>query len=127
MAKKEFRFRGKTLAEIKEVGFNEFADLLPARQRRSLKRGLTDQQKILLAKIKKKEANIETHCKDIIILPEMVGIMIKVHKGNDFVPVSITEEMMGHYLGEFVLTRNRVEHSAPGIGATRSSASLSVK
>ena len=57
MAKKEFRFRGKTLAEIKDVGFNEFADLLPARQRRSLKRGLTDQQKILLNKIKKKEAN----------------------------------------------------------------------
>ncbi|MBL7054846.1 ribosomal protein S19 family protein, partial [Candidatus Woesearchaeota archaeon] len=37
------------------------------------------------------------------------------------------EEMIGHYLGEFAMTRQRVAHSAPGIGATRSSGSLSVK
>jgi len=127
MAKKEFMFRGKTLEELKNASINEFANLLPARQRRSLKRGLTDQQKILLKKIRNKESNIETHCRDMIILPEMIGIMIKVHKGNEFVPVSIIEDMVGHFLGEFVLTRKRVEHSAPGIGATRSSASLSVK
>ena len=113
--------------EMKKLGINEFADLLSARPRRSLKRGLKEQQKILLKKIQNKEENIETHCKDMVILPEMVGIMIKVHKGNQFAPVAITEEMIGHYIGEFVLTRNRVEHSAPGIGATRSSASLSVK
>lgn len=127
MAKKEFRFRGKTFDELKDASINEFANLLPARQRRSLKRGLTDQQKILLKKINAKENNIESHCRDMIILPEMVGTTIKVHKGNNFVPVMIVEDMMGHYLGEFALTRSRVEHSAPGIGSTRSSSSLSVK
>ncbi len=63
----------------------------------------------------------------MIILPEMVGKTIKVHNGKTFLPVSIVGDMIGHYLGEFVLTRNRVQHSAPGIGATKSSGALSVK
>ena len=127
MAKKEFSYRGKTLEELKGLSLNEVAALLPARQRRVLKRGLTDQQKILLKKIKKNEGNIETQCRDMIILPEMVGKTIRVHRGKEFLPVIIIEEMIGHYLGEFVLTRKRVEHSAPGIGATKSIAALSVK
>jgi small subunit ribosomal protein S19 len=127
MAKKEFTYRGKTLEELKGLSLNELGVLLPSRQRRSIKRGLTDQQKILLKKIKKNESNIETHCRDAIILPEMVGKGIKVHNGKELVPVMIVEDMIGHYLGEFAPTRNRVQHSAPGIGATRSSAALSVK
>lgn len=127
MAKKEYRFKGKTLDELKNIGINEFADLLPARQRRSLKRGFTEQQKILLKKIRDKDNNIKSHCRDMIILPEMAGTTIKLHNGKQFMPVIITDEMIGHCLGEFVLTRSRVEHSAPGIGATKSSASLSVK
>lgn len=127
MVKKEFAYRGKTLEELKNLSLNEIAGLLPSRQRRSLKRGLIEQQKILLKKIKNNEGNIETHCRDAIILPEMVGKTIKVYSGKEFIPVIIIEEMIGHYLGEFVLTRKRVAHSAPGIGATRSSAALSVK
>jgi len=127
MAKKEFNYMGKKLEELKELSLNDFMLLLPARQRRSLKRGFTDQQKILLKRIRAKKSNIETHCKDMIILPEMVGMTIKIHNGKEFFPVMIQDEMIGHYLGEFVLTRGKVEHSAPGIGATRSSAALSVK
>ncbi|MCP3681137.1 MAG: 30S ribosomal protein S19, partial [bacterium] len=44
-----------------------------------------------------------------------------------FVEVVLLPEMVGHCLGEFAPTRRRVAHHAPGIGATRSSASLSVK
>lgn len=127
MAKKEFSYRGKGIEELKNMSLNEIASLLPARQRRSLKRGLTEQQKILLSRIKKNKANIKTHCRDMVILPEMIGKTIKVYNGKEFAPVIIVEEMMGHCLGEYALTRRRVEHSAPGIGATRSSASLSVK
>jgi small subunit ribosomal protein S19 len=127
MAKKEFTYRGKTLEELKKLSLNEIAELMPARQRRAIKRGFTEQQKILLKKIRKNEGNIKTHCRDMLILPEMVGKTIKVYSGKEFIPVIIVEEMIGHYLGEFVLTRKRVEHSAPGIGATRSSAALSVK
>ena len=127
MAKKEFTYRGKTIEELKGMSLNEFASLLPSRQRRSLKRGLTEQQKILLNRVKKNKINIKTHCRDMVILKEMIGKIIKVHTGKEFVPFTIVEEMLGHCLGEYALTRRRVEHSAPGIGATRSSAALSVK
>ena len=127
MTKKEFTFKGKTTEELKKMSLNELAQLLTSRQRRTIKRGFTEQQKILLKKIKANEKNIETHCRDMVILPEMIGITIKIHRGKEFVPVMIEQDMIGHCLGEFVLTRKRVAHSAPGIGATRSSASLSVK
>jgi len=127
MAKKEFTFKGKTAEELKKLSLNELAQLLTSRQRRTIKRGFTEQQKILLKKLRSNKKNIETHCRDMIILPEMIGKIIKVHQGKDFVPVAIEADMIGHYLGEFVLTRKKVAHSAPGIGATRSSASLSVK
>ncbi|MBI2101585.1 30S ribosomal protein S19 [Candidatus Woesearchaeota archaeon] len=127
MAKKEFTFKGKTPEELKKLSINELAQIFTARQRRVLKRGFTEQQKILLKKLRANEKNIETHCRDMVILPEMIGKIIKVHQGREFVPVSVEPDMIGHCLGEFALTRKRVAHSAPGIGATKSSASLSVK
>lgn len=127
MAKKELTFKGKTAEELKKMSLGELAQLLNSRQRRTIKRGFTEQQKILLKKIRANEKNIKTHCRDMIILPEMIGNTIKVHQGKEFLPINIEPDMVGHYLGEFLLTRKRVAHSAPGIGATRSSASLSVK
>ena len=129
---KEFKYRGKTLTELQSMSLNEFANLLPARQRRSINRRFTEMQKRLLKKIKKAKSGnlkkpIKTHCRNMIILPEMVGLTILVHKGNEFSPVIIIEDMVGHYLGEFALTRKRVQHSAPGIGATKSSTAVTVK
>lgn len=127
MVKKEFTFKGVAIDELKKMSLNELAQLLTARQRRTIKRGFTEQQKILLKKLRANEKNIETHCRNIIVLPEMVGKTIKIYQGKEFIPVAVEVNMVGHYLGEFVLTRKKVVHSAPGIGATRSSASLSVK
>jgi small subunit ribosomal protein S19 len=129
---KEMLFKGKTLDELKAMGIPEFAKLLPARQRRSLKRGFTPLQKRLIGKIAKYQSGktkkpVKTHCRDMVILPSMVGLIIHIHKGKTFEPVSIELEMLGHYLGEFVMTRSKVQHSAPGIGATKSSAAASVK
>ncbi|MFH1316090.1 MAG: 30S ribosomal protein S19 [Candidatus Woesearchaeota archaeon] len=127
MAKKEFSFYGKTLEELKKMSMNEFMDVVPSRQKRSLKRGLTDQQKILLKKIKSGKKEIKTHVRDMVILPVMEGLIIKIYKGNSFQTVRIMPEMIGKFLGEFTYNRKKVEHSAPGVGATRSSASISVK
>ena len=126
MARKEFTYRGKTLEELKEMDMKDFIKLLPARERRSLKRGLTEQEKILIRELKKKD-NVKTHCRDLIILPEMVSKKIRVHNGKDFIMVLIGPEMIGYRLGDFVLTRKSIAHSAPGVGATRSSANISVK
>lgn len=124
---KEFMYRGKTADEIKKLSIQDYMQLIPARERRSLKRGLTEQQKIFLENLRAGEKDLKTHCRDMVILPEMLGKLIKVHNGKDWVPVSINTEMLGHRLGEYAQTRRKISHSAPGIGATRSSASLSVR
>lgn len=126
MAKKEFTYRGKTMEELKKLNQKELAVLFTSRARRRLKRGLADREKKLLTSVQRKNAT-ETHCRDMLVLPEMVGRVIKIHSGKEFVPVTIQDEMIGHYLGEFVLTRKRVAHSAPGIGATKSSANVSAR
>ena len=126
MAKKEFTYRGKTLEELQAMDLRDFIKLLPARERRSLKRGFTDQEKILMNEIKKKDA-VKTHCRDLVITPEIVGRKVRVHSGKEFVMVAIEPEMIGFRLGDFVLTRKNVAHSSPGVGATRSSSNVSVK
>jgi small subunit ribosomal protein S19 len=132
---REFTYRGYTLQQLLEMPMDKFVILLPSRQRRSLKRGLTPQQRILLEKIRDakklmsegKNVKIRTHCRDMIILPEMVGLTIHVHNGKEFVPVEITTEMIGHYLGEFAITNKRVVHGTPGLRATRSSMYVPLK
>jgi len=57
----------------------------------------------------------------------VIGITLSIHKGKEFVPVTITEEMVGFYTGELVPTRKKVQHSAPGVGATKSSSAISVR
>ncbi|MEM4239703.1 MAG: 30S ribosomal protein S19 [Candidatus Woesearchaeota archaeon] len=124
---KEFLLRGKKLDELKKMDLKEFMQLVPSRERRKMKRGLTDQEKNFLENLRAGEKDPKTHCRDIIVLPEMIGKLIKVYNGKEYVPVAVEPEMIGHRLGEFAQTRRKVTHSAPGIGATRSSASLSVK
>ncbi|HII29777.1 30S ribosomal protein S19 [Candidatus Woesearchaeota archaeon CG08_land_8_20_14_0_20_47_9] len=126
MAKREFTFKGKTVEEVSRMGLQEFAELLPARKRRSIKRGFSDEHSKLLKRIRAGN-NVKTHCRDMIILPEMINKTIRVYNGKEAVRITIMPDMLGHYLGEFAMTRRRVMHSAPGIGATRSSASLSVR
>lgn len=123
---KEFIYRGKSMDELKELSVSEFADLLPSRERRTIKRGFTDAQQKLLKKLDKKN-DVETHCRDMVILPKMLGKTIRIHNGKAFVQIVIMPEMVGHRLGEYAQTRNNVKHSSPGVGATRSSSNISVK
>ncbi len=104
----------------------EFADLLSARARRSIKRGQTHAQKKLLAKVMTHKKRIKTHSREMVIIPAMVGQVISVHRGNEFVDVHVESEMVGLRLGDLVLTRKRGKHSAPGIGATKGTSSASV-
>lgn len=70
---------------------------------------------------------IKTHCRDMVILPEMAGLTLLVHSGKEFSTVEIKPEMIGHYLGEFVITNKKVVHGTPGIGASRSSMYVPLK
>ena len=127
MAKKEFFYRGKSTEELRNMSLSELALLLPTRQRRKIKRGFTDAEKKVLEDLKLGKRVIETHCRSMIMLPQMFGTEMKIYNGKEFVSVLVQEDMIGHYFGEFALTRKPVRHSAPGIGASRSSASASVK
>ncbi|MBA7608188.1 MAG: 30S ribosomal protein S19 [Promethearchaeota archaeon] len=130
-----FKYRGHTLEELKKMNMDQFIQLLPARARRSLKRGLPPRQKKLLERLRRayrakkrgKDLLTRTHVRDMIIFPEMVGLKIGVYNGRIFEIVEIKPEMIGHYLGEFSLTRRRVQHGSPGIGATRSSKYVPLK
>lgn len=121
MAKKEFRYRGKTLEELQAISITELAELLPAAARRKIKRGFTETEQTLMAKIQKK-STVKTHARDMLVLPMMVGKTVKIHNGKEYVQVELTDEMIGHYLGEFSQTRRNVKHGSAGIGSTKSSA-----
>jgi len=132
---REFTYRGYNLEQLRDLSMDEFINLLPSRQRRSLHRGLTPEQRTLLEKIREtKEAVrkggnmiIKTHMRNMIVIPEMVGLTLLVHNGKEFVSVEIKPEMIGHYLGEFAITNKPVKHGTPGIGASRSSMYVPLK
>ncbi|HEY9206455.1 MAG TPA: 30S ribosomal protein S19 [Candidatus Methanoperedens sp.] len=125
--KGEFTYRGKSMEEVKKLSLDEFAQLVPSRQRRTMQRGFSEEHKKLIHKVKIKDPNIRTHLRDMIVLPEMIGMKISIHNGKEFTPIEIMPEMLGHYFGEFVLTRKKVSHGAAGVGATRSSKFIPLK
>jgi small subunit ribosomal protein S19 len=124
--KGEYTYRGKTVSELQELSLEEFAELLPSRERRSIKRGFTDGQKKVLHDFKEGK-KVRTHHRDMIILPEMIGQTIEIHSGKGFVSVDFQPEMIGHRFGEFAPTRSRVTHGSAGVGATRSSKFVPLK
>jgi small subunit ribosomal protein S19 len=125
---KNFQYRGRSVDDLKGMSMDEFIDLLPSRMRRSLRRGLSQEQKIVLERIRNDNGKpIKTHARDMVVLPEMVGKIIQVHSGNGFVELRINEKMLGHYLGEFIITNKIVRHGKPGIGASRSSMYIPLK
>ncbi|MDI9619890.1 MAG: 30S ribosomal protein S19 [Candidatus Nezhaarchaeota archaeon] len=127
----KFAYRGYTLSQLLEMPMDEFIKLLPSRQRRALLRGFSEEKKKLLEKIRElksgKRSIVRTHIRDMVVLPEMVGATIHVYNGKEFIPVAVTEEMVGHYIGEFALTCKKVEHGEPGLRATRSSMYVPLK
>jgi len=134
---REFTYRGYTLEQLREMSMDQFIRLLPSRQRRSLQRGLNHVQLRLLEKVRehiemlkrgeKPKKPIKTHARDMVILPEMIGLTIHVYNGKEFVPVEIKPEMIGHRLGEFAMTNKPVKHGRAGVGATRSSMYVPLK
>ncbi len=83
---------------------------------RSLKKGpFIDQHlmdKVLVAQEKSDKRPIKTWSRRSTIIPDMIGITIAVHNGKAHVPVYITDNMVGHKLGEFALTRTFKGHAA---------------
>ena len=129
---KKFSYHGLALEDLQKLPLDDFAKLLPSRQRRSLSRGFTPKQRKLIervraARISGKDTPIRTHSRDIVIIPEMLNLKFAVYNGKEFVLIDVKPEMVGHRLGEFAQTRKKVTHGTPGIGATRSSMYVPLK
>lgn len=133
---REFKFKGYSIEQMKTMSIESLLPLMNSRQRRSLdkrvakymndeKRKLREDMK--LAREGKLNSSIKTHVRDMIILPDMIDLTISVHNGKDFSPIHIRPEMIGHYLGEYSITNKRVQHGAPGVGASRSSLYVPLK
>jgi small subunit ribosomal protein S19 len=119
--KKVYYFKGKSYDELKKLSQDDLFRLIGSRGRRNLKRGLNIPKKELMKKVKdsnelisqgKQQLKIKTHSRDMIVLPDMIDLKIEVYTGKVFEPIIIKQEMIGHYLGEFVLTRKKVVHGS---------------
>jgi len=124
-----FTFRGKKIEELQKLSTDEFAKLLNSQQRRAIKR-MGMKYKQLIAKVEERRAKgkiVKTQVREAVILPGWVGTKFGIGDGRVFQEFTITENMLGHRLGEFAFTTKRVQHSAPGIRATRGSKFLAVK
>ena len=129
---KKFNYKGKSTEELESISNDELFTILNSRQRRSLKRGLSDNKKKLIAEIKlakqgKNKNQIKPHQSDLIILPYMLGVTVNVYSGKEFTPITFSAEMIGHNFGEYVITNKKVSHGAPGVGASRSSLYVPLK
>jgi small subunit ribosomal protein S19 len=127
---KKVTFRGKTIDELQALSLQDFAKLCTSRPRRALLKTGVDKKlikKLEAAKKSAKPKTVKTHRRDLVIVPAMVGSKISVYKGKDWEAVDVTTRMLGHYLGEFALTRKKLQHGKAGIGATKSSTAVTAR
>ena len=124
------------MSQLQSSSIETILPILNSRQRRSLDKRvdkyMNDEKRKLREEIKmaregKLRGVLKTHVRDMIILPDMIGLSINVHNGKEFSPVSIRPEMIGHYLGEYAITNKRVQHGAHGVGSSRSSLYVPLK
>jgi small subunit ribosomal protein S19 len=114
-------FRGRNTEELKSLDTREFAKLIKSRARRAILRNY-DVVEAFVTKCEKnasKNKSIKTHNRALVIVPRMLGKTIGVYNGKEFVRVQIVEEMLGHRLGEFAMTRKIARHTTIGKGAKK--------
>jgi len=127
--KKEFTYKGLTIEELKKLDVREFAKYLKSRQRRTVLRQFQKVENFInrAREKQKRDKRIRTHQRDLVVVPQMIGMKISIYNGNTFVPVDVTGEMLGHKFGEFAPTRGRVKHGSVGVGATKGTRSKAKK
>ncbi|MDH3353229.1 MAG: ribosomal protein S19 family protein [Nanoarchaeota archaeon] len=114
-------YRGKNVEDLKSFDTREFAKLVKSRARRTILRNY-DVIEAFVAKCERntlKNKPIRTHDRTLIVVPKMVGKTIGVYNGKEFVKVVVVEEMLGHRLGEFSMTRKIAKHTSIGGGAKK--------
>merc|ERR1719251_531024 len=108
--------------KLLELTKNQLHSKFTARQRRAAQRGVPAMHERFLKKCRKslkeftnepgtKPKPVLTHFRNMVIVPEMIGNIIGVHNGKQFLAVEIKAPMVGSYLGEYAMTYKYVMHS----------------
>lgn len=130
---RKFTFRGKEIDDLIALSNDQLIQLFPARQRRRFQRGLKHKYSRLIQKIRKAKKNVQpgekpapvkTHLRNAIVVPEMVGSIVGIYNGKDFINVEIKFDMIGTYLAEYAMSYKPCRHGKPGVGATKGSANV---
>ena len=125
-------YKGMVAQDAQNLKMEDYLKLIKSRQRRAIKRNSLNYRKLVekVERVKKRGGQpkpIRTHVREAVILPSWVGMRFQVHNGKEFQEFEVTANMLGHRLGEFSFSTKRVQHSAPGIRATKGSKFLAVK
>jgi len=126
-------WKGLEEEQVASLSFDDFLKKISSRNRRTLLRmKVNPQLKRFVEKVREiKKTNptkmIKTHRREAIILPEWLGLSFGVYNGKQFKRVDITLNKIGMRLGDFSHTIGRVQHSGPGVGATRGSKFVPLK
>merc|ERR1740129_2150423 len=122
---KKFQYRGVELEKLLDLSNTALMDLMCARQRRKFSRGISRAPTTLLKKLRKaktetpygeKPAAVKTHLRNMVIVPEMIGSVVAIYNGKQFINVEIKPDMIGHYLAEFSITYKPIRHGRGGGG-----------
>jgi small subunit ribosomal protein S19 len=118
-------------AGLENLTLEEYMKMVTSRERRSMKRSSLIYKKLIekVDRFKKTKPgkSVRTQVREAVILPSWIGVPFEIYNGKEYQKIMIAPNMLGHRLGEFVYSTKRVQHSAPGIRATRGSKFLAVK
>merc|ERR1712124_213058 len=126
---RKYSYRGIDLDKLLDMSNQDLMELFRARQRRKFSRGIKRKPITLLKKLRKakretpygeKPEAIKTHLRNMVIVPEMIGSVVGVYNGKQFINVEIKPDMIGHYLAEFSITYKPIRHGKGGKGSTSS-------
>merc|ERR1719164_88780 len=126
---RKYSYRGIDLDKLLDLSNQDLMELFKSRQRRKFSRGIKRKPITLLKKLRKakketaygeKPVPVKTHLRNMVIVPEMIGSMVGVYNGKQYINVEIKPEMIGQYLAEFSITYKPIAHGRPGIGSTSS-------
>eukprot|EP00403_Amphidinium_massartii_P014573 CAMPEP_0178409050 /NCGR_PEP_ID=MMETSP0689_2-20121128/20259_1 /TAXON_ID=160604 /ORGANISM="Amphidinium massartii, Strain CS-259" /LENGTH=142 /DNA_ID=CAMNT_0020030173 /DNA_START=75 /DNA_END=503 /DNA_ORIENTATION=+ len=120
---RKYSYRGVDLDKLLDMSNQDLMELFRARQRRKFSRGIKRKPIALLKKLRKakretaygeKPEPVKTHLRNMVIVPEMIGSVVAVYNGKQYIQVEVKPEMIGHYLAEFSITYKPIKHGRAG-------------
>lgn len=124
---KKFTYQGVDLDDLKTMPLCDLKELFPSSFRRHVNRGFSEEEHMLIKQAERGESGIRTQCRNMMILPIMVGNIIGVHNGCNYVEIDVKPEMIGRRFKDLVPTKTSKAHGKPGVGATSSSKFVPLK